>query len=38
MIDREHFGLYLRNRSFPKYGICARIQQMNIGYRPNSEK
>ena len=28
MIGREHFGPYLRNQIFPKYGISARIQQI----------
>ena len=25
LVAWEHFGLYLRNKNFPKYGICAGI-------------
>ena len=28
LIGQEHFGPYLRNQIFPKYGISARIQQI----------
>ena len=26
LIGCEHFGQYLRNQNFPKYGICAGTQ------------
>ena len=40
LIGWEHFDPYLRNKNFPKYGICAGTQQSNINfhYRTNSEK
>ena len=40
LIGQEHFGPYIRNQIFFKYGICAGIQQffINFLYRPNSEK
>ena len=28
LIGSEHFGLYLRKKIFPKYGICAGTQQI----------
>ena len=28
LCGQEHFGCYLRNKIFPKYGIRARIQQI----------
>ena len=28
MTGGEHFGPYLRNKNFPKYGICAGSQQI----------
>ena len=28
LIGWEHFGPYLRNQNFPKYGICAGTQQI----------
>ena len=28
LIDWEHFGPYLRNKNFPKYGICAGNHQI----------
>ena len=28
LIGWEHFGPYLRSQNFPKYGICAGIQQI----------
>ena len=36
----EHFGPYLRNKNFPKYGICCRniANYINFHYRTNSVK
>ena len=28
MTDRNHFGPDLKNQAFPKYEICAKIQQV----------
>ena len=28
LIGWEHLGPYLKNKSFPKYGICAQTQQI----------
>ena len=30
LISQEHFGPYLWNQNFPKYGICLSIQQLQI--------
>ena len=29
LIGQDHFGLYLKNQIFAKYGICVRIQQIS---------
>ena len=40
LIGCEHFGLYLKNKTFPKHRICAGTQKNNINfhYRTNSVK
>ena len=35
-IGREQFGPYLRNQSFPKYGICAGTQEIIIFHYINN--
>ena len=38
LIGWEHFGAYLRNKNFAKYGICKGTKQTNFHYSTNSIK